>query len=346
MAAMRTLLIIVTAATAILGLSGFAFWTWSSPSPDLSWVRVLYQYKLPAAERVQGSKTLLVGGSSVHFGYDARIIEQMTARPTYNLGSHASLGPMFHLHQAAKLAKSGDRIVLVIEYENSTTDWKISNLLKDYVKWFDPSFEIGVMGYFSTRLFGHAREILIMAVGVETLATVLEPFRPRPAIAPPAMAPTPEIASVPAVPVAPPPLATNPYDNALIDRWGDQPNKYIQAIPPATRAALQASAPFALAPLRYQLFSDVGDFVQRSKTRGIEVIATWPVIMKHEAYKTEKYLAFFTEIRRAFEEAGIKVVGSPYDVMVPFDQTLDTRYHLNEVGAEFTSRALGQQLRR
>ncbi|MGO4666552.1 hypothetical protein [Bosea sp. 2RAB26] len=280
----------------------------------------------------------------MHFGYDARIIEQITGRPTYNLGSHASLGPMFHLHQADKLANPGDRIVLAIEYENFTTDWKVTNLLKDYVRWFDPSFDIGVMGYFSTRLFGHAREILITSVGVERLAAILDPFRPRPATATPTMAAPPVIAAIPAVSVAPTPPPTNPYDNALIDRWGDQPNKSTQAIPTATRAALQASGPFAIAPLRNRLFTDLHDFVQRSKARGVEVIATWPVIMKHEAYQSEKHSAFFVETRRALEEAGVKVVGAPHDVMVPFEQTLDTRYHLNEAGAEITSRALGQQL--
>jgi hypothetical protein len=155
-----TLAMIVLGAVLVMVSLSWAYWYVADPSADLRWVRVLYQIKLRDAEaRAPVPTDFLVGGSSVHFGYDAKYVEKADGRQTFNLGSHASLGPEFHLYQAAKLVKSGDRIILVIEYENATMAWEQTNLLKDFVKTFDPEFHLGPRGYFSTRLFGYATKV-------------------------------------------------------------------------------------------------------------------------------------------------------------------------------------------
>ena len=333
-------------AVSVMACLSYAFWSRSTPGPDLSWVRTLYQVKVPAADIMSSPKMVLVGGSSVHFGYDAKVVSELTGANVFNLGSHASLGPMFHLHFAEKITKPGDTIVLVIEYENFTTDWKITNLLKDYVRWFEPTFDLGFTGYFSTRLFSFWRERLITWVSVRRLGAMLTPFRPAPIpiVQPPlqtALAPPPP-AAVPA-PVAL--VSRDVYDTKLINPWGDQTGKNVDFVVPATRLALQWGGPFPLAPLRPALFRELHRFVLKEQARGVRVVATWPTILEEPAYASPAYQAFFATVRAALEAAGIPVKGQPQDVMVPFEDVLDTRYHLNDAGAERTSAILAETLR-
>jgi len=59
---------------------------------------------------------VLFGGSSVAFGYDSELIEQMTGMPTINLGTHVGVGLKYMIDDCFPRLKRGDVLVFSPEY--------------------------------------------------------------------------------------------------------------------------------------------------------------------------------------------------------------------------------------
>ena len=74
----------------------------------------------------RGPMILLVGGSSVAFGYDCKMMSDSLGRKVYNTGLHAGLGSKCIIDEISQNAKSGDIIILALE-EFSYTKNKIRN---------------------------------------------------------------------------------------------------------------------------------------------------------------------------------------------------------------------------
>ncbi len=66
---------------------------------------------------IEGSRILLVGGSSVAFGFHSPALETALGRPVINLGGQGSQGMEFRLQEALHLAREGDILVLSLEYQ-------------------------------------------------------------------------------------------------------------------------------------------------------------------------------------------------------------------------------------
>jgi hypothetical protein len=62
-------------------------------------------------------RIILVGGSNVGFGVDSALIEQETHRRAANLGLHAGIGLSLMLHEVADVARRGDLVIVIPEYE-------------------------------------------------------------------------------------------------------------------------------------------------------------------------------------------------------------------------------------
>ncbi len=73
--------------------------------------------KRQRAVDVEGARVLLVGGSSVAFGFDSPALEAAIGRPVVNLGGQGSQGMDFRLREALALARDGDIVVLSLEYQ-------------------------------------------------------------------------------------------------------------------------------------------------------------------------------------------------------------------------------------
>ncbi len=73
--------------------------------------------KRQRATDVEGARVLLVGGSSVAFGFDSPALEAAIGRPVVNLGGQGSQGVNFRLREALALVREGDIVVLSLEYQ-------------------------------------------------------------------------------------------------------------------------------------------------------------------------------------------------------------------------------------
>lgn len=75
--------------------------------------------KVHAAESAPTPKLLFIGGSSVHWGINAKAVAEQLGFPgAANFGTFAALGPGPVLHEAKKVLKPGDVAVLALEYES------------------------------------------------------------------------------------------------------------------------------------------------------------------------------------------------------------------------------------
>jgi hypothetical protein len=65
-----------------------------------------------------------VGGSNVNFGIDSKLISDSLGMPCINTAVHGGLGLKFEVNNALRIARKGDVVVLMPEYENF---WDFNN---------------------------------------------------------------------------------------------------------------------------------------------------------------------------------------------------------------------------
>ncbi len=67
-------------------------------------------------DSLKDRRILLVGGSNLAFGFDSQALQDSFSLPVVNLGLHAGLGLSFILEEAKRSIRSGDVVLLSIEY--------------------------------------------------------------------------------------------------------------------------------------------------------------------------------------------------------------------------------------
>jgi hypothetical protein len=68
------------------------------------------------AERTGSPRVLLCGGSNLAFGVNSKEIEDAIGVPVVNMGLHAGLGLEFILNEIRAVGRSGDVVVIAVEY--------------------------------------------------------------------------------------------------------------------------------------------------------------------------------------------------------------------------------------
>jgi len=78
-----------------------------------------------------GPRIVFVGASTVAFGIDSREIEKQTQVKTVNMGVSAEFGLSFILNEAASCLRSGDIVILSVDYFLSDGEKKAQSFLLD-----------------------------------------------------------------------------------------------------------------------------------------------------------------------------------------------------------------------
>lgn len=83
-----------------------------------------YIKKHERAEKIEGEKILLVGGSSLAFGINSEILSEELKTPVVNMGHISGQGIDYRLNEIYPFVKKGDTVILSIEYDilNGETD--------------------------------------------------------------------------------------------------------------------------------------------------------------------------------------------------------------------------------
>jgi hypothetical protein len=266
-------------------------------TPSATWIAGLYATKHRLADAMTQPKMLVVGGSSTLFGISAANIQQATAMPTINLGTHAGLGLDYLLHRAREFAKPGDTILLAPEYELYMANYKNSNTLVGYIFGHDPSY-----------ILTHPK--ILFELSLERLAYGLG-LKLR-------LLPTVE---------------SNGYSAQELNANGDTTANLESRIGAVELAKLAKLEPFAVKSNVLDnpaAFQQIDAFIQWCREHQIKVIATWPSTLKFDVYAQPKYQRLFDDIQKFYQKTGIPIAGTAQEFMYDKSWLFDTIYHLHD----------------
>jgi hypothetical protein len=283
----------------------------ASPSIQDDWIRDLYAKKETAAARIAEPKIVIVGGSSVHYGYSGEAITRATGIPTINLGVHAGLGAEYLLARAKRSLKPGDWAILALEPQLYYTDWP-SKVTAEFVLRND-------LGYLLLApSAGAAAKIAFGLSPVDLFQSMLRRSVPW----------------------------TSPTGRAsTVSNWGDETLAVSSLSTPKMRAGLEKSFPFGPETVDPRAPPvHLKKFFAWAKANGVQVVGGWsPLLMKPE-YEREPWLSYFAGLRRLYTENGGLSLGTPKDYFQPIDYMFDNALHDNEKGRAHASAMLARDV--
>ena len=278
------------------------------PTETSRWCSELWTKKKEIAARMKGPRLLLVGGSSVLFSINARQIERQIGISTVNLGTHAALGTEYLLEQTRQIAKPGDTVALILEYElfgrAGNAAWN-DELYLDYLLARDPDF-------LNRRPLAQ-RAYLMMSVPLPRLKRGLknrwssEQHR------------TP----------------VNIYDAAFTDDRGDQTGND-SGHKPAIAPKIKIPHRLLLHGFRGedQGFAVVKRFCDWARANQVHLVATFPAIAANPAYSSSSPATAPLRIQNSYEKEGVPLLEVPGDLFYDPTEFFDTVYHMTEAGAK------------
>jgi len=239
-------------------------------------------------------KLILLGGSSVRYGYSAKYIEETLGIPAVNLATNLGLGRKYLLYYARHAVRNGDLVVLPFEYQLYEKE-KPDTVKSIQVLAFD-------QGFLSSMKF---LERLDFLVHVEVLDWV------RLALAKFLLVDSPE----------------RRPSNSLLNEWGDETHNPRSLARPERVKALQNAFRRSF-KLDTQAIEDIVEFGNFALERGARVIVAYPNMLRG-ALDIEGNAAFLRDIKIILESKGIPVIGTPESVLFNESEIFDSIYHVN-----------------
>jgi hypothetical protein len=305
----------------LLGLNMAAFYAvLGVPTINSRWAATVWEKKKRLAQEAQGPRFLIVGGSSALFGIKARELEKVTGLRTINLGTHAGMGLYNVLRQARSVARPGDTLLLVLEYElYSSPKLGVDRAEQeelDYVLAHEPD----VVRRLPLRQLCN----VVMATPFKRLKVgIKNRLNPKRYTDEPDM---------------------GVYSVQHIDNWGDQDS---ERGPAKLRKGDLIPSFFGRGHFADQLGSlpDLEEFCRWAATNHIRVLATYPNLLDDPNYHTPEARAGIQIIEQSFARLGVPVIGHYEDALLPPEAFLDTRYHLTEAASVVRTQKLAEQLK-
>lgn len=271
----------------------------------------LHQRQLSALRQLDASPyILIVGGSSSVFGIDATMLSRRLQRPVFNLGANGLMGGDYILYNAMRLARPGDTIVLMLEYEvlppARPTEARARYILAWDRAYLMQSSWSNIAAHFgSISLSGYRDTLLEAFAGTPRTDLLDQPFR------------------------------ISAHGTLLYNLPENQSRQQLQAL--RSTPSFQAPPNPDLQSIKAGLIALKADADQR----GIKLLAGFPPRLDTPGYHTPEALAFQSSIQTMYTEAGIQTLGQPTGSLFPINLFFDTHYHLNTNGAAIMTARLG-----
>jgi hypothetical protein len=289
------------------------------PTPDITWIRDLYRHKDAALARIPGPRLLLVGGSAVHFGFDADRITAALGIEAFNYGAHGGLDLTYLLDRAERAARPGDTVLLAIEYPLFRTAVPFTALPVFYSSFHDKRFwQRMPAGLWLDYASQYDPRLVVRAATDNLTHWKRAPLSER----------------------------GGGYLAATIDARGSERGATRTAVTQRMRQQVALDRQ-VIRPLdRHSPGSRaVAGFVRRQQERGVAVLAGWPPSQWRPEYREPAAHCLFAELRAFWEDLGVAVIGTPEQFMVPEEAVYDTSFHMNETGQAMVTAALIEALR-
>lgn len=275
------------------------FTSYHLPQKDTFWINSLYEKKEAVAESIQGSKIVIVSGSSGLFGISAAQMESHFQVPTVNLSTHAALRD-YYLTRAKNSIHAGDLVLFAPEYDHYFFDFPIMNEVKsDFIVNYDKA----------------ALKKLPLSEQMDILKSYANPWKLLKKV----------LADIRSKNSG---NETIGYNAKNLNANGDETSNlgtrelFFEPIPMSRR--------FDANTYGMQKIAEFLDWCCHEK---VSVIVAWPGTL---AFKKTPHGAedrFIDSLIAFLSNAGVEALGKPTDFFIPENYLFDTIYHLNSEGA-------------
>lgn len=284
-----------------------------TPTESSRWTHEVIQKKLAVAEELPTPRLLVVAGSSALFNIQAALLEEELEIPAVNLGAQQGLQLRYILDQARGVARSGDAVLLALEYDLYLDDGTPRFVQLDYIFSRDPGYLWRTAPPNALRM-AMSPDLVRLWTGIQ--ARFRQPAR-----------------------------VEGSYDSRTLNHRGDETNNIQDRRSPAdsARVANADALPLYRSGESYA-WGVLNDFLTWAAGAGVSVAATWPATLYFPEYEEPEAL-LAGQIQEFYRVRGIPVLGSPKDFWYPAGGMYDTHYHLASQAAWENSRRLAELLR-
>lgn len=276
--------------------------------------------KVERLSSVKDPKLVLIGGSSVAFGYNSPLLEEHMGMPVVNFGLYASLGTKVMLDMAREHIGQGDIVVLAPEMDRQT----LSLYFNGRSVWEAADSDVSLLGGVAAENYD---EMLGSFWGYLTskLRLLLRDGKPSP---------------------------TDVYNAKNFNEYGDI--RYLDGNGASLRAAnemvlgYESDSPISLTPdiVDKDFISYVNAFTREMQGRGASVYFTFSPMnaeaMSEDTTEDSLY-AFYEYLSTAL---ACPVITNPSDCILDFRYFYDSNFHLNDAGTVVRTSSLIRDLRR
>ncbi|MDB6127007.1 MAG: hypothetical protein JWM35_903 [Verrucomicrobia bacterium] len=328
----------VFAVLAAMYLAAFG-WALQQPVWPYHWLRNVYVVKDRLAREASAPRCLILGGSSVWFGFQGGLLEKATGQHVINLGTHAEVPLEFQLWQAERLARRGDTVLFAGELvyywprapytTYAATEvmlmapdfWRQSSLRGKYelLAAIPPTRVVtGIVSWAHRGTKSYAEHLRLSSSD-----ELMENLRAR-------WAGTFQGA------------LPSHYNYLEMDSHGDIVRPRVQAPHPHEDYGL-ASKHVESA----EIWRRFGEFARTMQARGVRCVATWPPFERHAGFDLDAapVRANLDFLRSHLTAAGWEVIGEPEDGAMTSEFFYDTPYHLTTEGARLRTERLAARWR-
>jgi len=305
----------------LLGFAvGFAAWIgvfasqFGMPSLSSRWTWELLQKKQAIADRAQGPKLVVAGGSSALFGIRAEQLGRELGVPAYNMATYAALGLPYMLHRIEGMVRPGDTVILSLEYELYYHDPFPPQV--DFLSAHDPAY------FEQLPILKQLNGIFRIDLG-----RAISPWVADPSVASPRN----------------PLSAYEAKDqlNAVGDALGNN-----AVLKNEGSRALVDSLPAIPVDVKPPNEREIEAFAAWAREHRIKVLATHPSLIDFgPSWKTPQLRRAMEAIDQLHSRIGMPFVDRWEDVLYPRPFFFDTIYHLDSVAASIRTRALMARVR-
>lgn len=283
-----------------------------APTAKGRWTAEVTAIKARIAATTPSPKLLVVCGSNGLFGIRSELIERETGWPSVNMSNHAALGIHYLLWQARAAAKSGDVIVMPLEYELYQETGATTEILMEQVLQGTPDY---------LRTMGPAPYLrFILSVKQER---VLEGLQAK---------------------LRPPVLPTGGYQARTLNAHGDETNNRHEKAHLSAEETRWTSTIDGISPESI-IWGELRRFREWCRDHNIRLLASYPATIYFPVYEEARWGRTVRQIEEFYRSLDVPVLGTPRDFMYDRSFFYDTAYHLTDRGMEQRTRRLIELLR-
>lgn len=277
---------------------------------DAQFIGAWYDKKRQIANSIRSEKIIFAGGSNVQYGIRAGLVQEKLGISSVNFGTHAALPFAYIIEQVKKIAKPGDIIVLIPEYEHYFLDPNKLNptslrylsvcgqgfLNRSKRKYFELLLTIPPEILFA-RLFVDSNKVASEVQSkFEEHESVFDKFGDRNGISK--------------------------------ERMGNREKRLLEDAHPLTILANPFSDKQASFPK-----SELKNFQAWCQNNDVQLLITFPNTIYFDEYDKPDTQKFLSCLEDFFKLNKINSPLNPSASMLPREDFFDTVYHLNEEGA-------------